>query len=243
MAQDGRFGGRISPHLAQDAEMAFGSKKPAAKDSLSGQLKELEDKHKAGLISQQEYNLFKGKLESADSTIDYDRTPHEFEMGGNVSMVGRHGGRASDGSIGGGLMDTYDPPPNLKTWQGSSDGTSGRFGGRASDKSGARDAALSQSEQERFDDLKRRKSGFGGLTSGEEKEFEDLRDRIGRIGFKSAGAVRAKDNMATDPPVSEAQRRAMFAAKAGNSNIGIPQHVGKEFAEADPGGKLPEHAK
>lgn len=45
----------------------------------------------------------------------------------------------------------------------------------------------------------------------------------------------------TDPPVSEAQRRAMFAAKAGNSNIGIPQSVGEEFAEADPGGKLPEH--
>lgn len=50
------------------------------------------------------------------------------------------------------------------------------------------------------------------------------------------------DNMVrTDPPVSEAQRRAMFAAKAGNSNIGIPQSVGEEFAEADPGGKLPEH--
>ncbi len=42
-----------------------------------------------------------------------------------------------------------------------------------------------------------------------------------------------------DPPVSEAQRRAMWAAKSGKSNIGIPKSVGKEFAEADPGGKLP----
>lgn len=46
--------------------------------------------------------------------------------------------------------------------------------------------------------------------------------------------------IATDPPVSSAQRRAMFAAAAGHSNIGIPQSVGREFAEADPGGKLPE---
>lgn len=44
------------------------------------------------------------------------------------------------------------------------------------------------------------------------------------------------------PPVSEKQRRAMFAAKAGNSTIGIPQSVGKDFADADPGGPLPTSA-
>ena len=49
--------------------------------------------------------------------------------------------------------------------------------------------------------------------------------------------------LATDPPVSEAQRRAMWAAAAGHSTSGIPQSVGKKFAEADPGGKLPEKAK
>src|SRR5215469_183139 len=42
------------------------------------------------------------------------------------------------------------------------------------------------------------------------------------------------------PPVSQSQRRAMWAAAAGHSNIGIPQSVGKEFAESDPGGKLPQ---
>jgi len=41
------------------------------------------------------------------------------------------------------------------------------------------------------------------------------------------------------PPVSEAQRRAMYAAKAGHSTLGIPQSVGAEFAAADTGGKLP----
>lgn len=41
------------------------------------------------------------------------------------------------------------------------------------------------------------------------------------------------------PPVSEAQRRAMAAAKAGNSTLGIPKKVGAEFIAADPGGKLP----
>lgn len=49
------------------------------------------------------------------------------------------------------------------------------------------------------------------------------------------------------PPVSEAQRRAMEAAKSGNSTLGIPQSVGAEFAAADPGGKLParkpDHSK
>lgn len=41
------------------------------------------------------------------------------------------------------------------------------------------------------------------------------------------------------PPVSQAQRAAMGAAASGHSNIGIPKSVGKEFIEADPGGKLP----
>lgn len=42
------------------------------------------------------------------------------------------------------------------------------------------------------------------------------------------------------PPVSEAQRKAMWAAAKGKSNLGIPKSVGKDFAEADRGGKLPE---
>lgn len=35
--------------------------------------------------------------------------------------------------------------------------------------------------------------------------------------------------LALDPPVSEAQRRAMWAAAKGNSTLGIPKKVGKEF--------------
>lgn len=45
------------------------------------------------------------------------------------------------------------------------------------------------------------------------------------------------------PPVSQAQRKAMFAAAEGKSMLGIPKKVGKEFADADPGGKLPEKKK
>lgn len=45
------------------------------------------------------------------------------------------------------------------------------------------------------------------------------------------------------PPVSEAQRRAMGAAAGGNSTLGIPKTVGKEFIDADKGGKLPETKK
>jgi hypothetical protein len=45
------------------------------------------------------------------------------------------------------------------------------------------------------------------------------------------------------PMQSEAQRRAMHAAAAGKSTLGIPKSVGKEFAGADQGGKLPKRAK
>lgn len=45
------------------------------------------------------------------------------------------------------------------------------------------------------------------------------------------------------PAVSEAQRRAMFAAAEGHSTLGIPKSVGKEFADADQGGKLPKRVK
>lgn len=41
------------------------------------------------------------------------------------------------------------------------------------------------------------------------------------------------------PPRSEAQRRAMQAAAHGKSTLGIPRKVGKEFTQADKGGKLP----
>lgn len=41
------------------------------------------------------------------------------------------------------------------------------------------------------------------------------------------------------PAVSEAQRRAMYAAASGHSTLGIPKKVGKEFTAADKGGKLP----
>lgn len=45
------------------------------------------------------------------------------------------------------------------------------------------------------------------------------------------------------PSVSEQQRKAMFAAASGKSTLGIPKAVGKDFANADPGGKLPAKVK
>lgn len=44
------------------------------------------------------------------------------------------------------------------------------------------------------------------------------------------------------PMESQAQRGAMYAAAEGNSTIGIPASVGKEFVKADTGGKLPRYA-
>lgn len=43
------------------------------------------------------------------------------------------------------------------------------------------------------------------------------------------------------PYVSEAQRRAMYAAKSGHSTLGIPKSVGADFVAAGPASsKLPE---
>lgn len=44
------------------------------------------------------------------------------------------------------------------------------------------------------------------------------------------------------PNVSQAQRGAMAAAKAGKSTLGIPKSVGEDFMASDPGGKLPARA-
>jgi hypothetical protein len=45
------------------------------------------------------------------------------------------------------------------------------------------------------------------------------------------------------PIVSESQRRAMYAAAAGKSTLGIPPSVGKDFVAAGPASKnLPEKA-
>jgi hypothetical protein len=44
------------------------------------------------------------------------------------------------------------------------------------------------------------------------------------------------------PPVSQAQRAAMYAAAAGKSTLGIPKKVGAEFVAADKPGKLPAKA-
>lgn len=44
------------------------------------------------------------------------------------------------------------------------------------------------------------------------------------------------------PPKSEAQRKAMHAAAAGKSTLGIPRKVGGKYAAADKGGKLPKRA-
>ena len=45
------------------------------------------------------------------------------------------------------------------------------------------------------------------------------------------------------PPKSEAQRKAMRAAAAGKSTLGIPKKVGREYSKTDPGGKLPKKVK
>lgn len=166
-----------------------------AKDSLAGQLKELENKLKAKLITKAQYDELCAKLTNPDSVIDHDKTPSEFEFGGNQSMAGRHGGRASDNArdagIGGGLSDVYNPSPNEKTWQGQggtggkrgTDKQPGRFGGRASDKAGARDDDIEAKKAELKDRL-----NAGKITSAQHDS--ELRKFLPSVNFKSAGAKR-----------------------------------------------------
>jgi hypothetical protein len=45
------------------------------------------------------------------------------------------------------------------------------------------------------------------------------------------------------PTESKKQRGAMFAAKAGNSTLGIPQKVGADFIKADKGRSKAQLAK
>lgn len=46
------------------------------------------------------------------------------------------------------------------------------------------------------------------------------------------------------PPVSQQQRKLMWAAASKKGGVGgVPQSVGKEFAEADKPGKLPKRVK
>lgn len=60
---------------------------------------------------------------------------------------------------------------------------------------------------------------------------------------RAQGGAVSKMEPLEKPPTSEAQRRAMRAAASGHSTLGIPQSVGKDFADADKGGKLPETKK
>lgn len=73
-------------------------------------------------------------------------------------------------------------------------------------------------------------SGYAGIDVSEVPFVDEGQDP----GADIAAALGLTDEApATDKSVSEAQRRAMQAAAHGESTIGIPQSVGKEFAKED----------
>lgn len=73
----------------------------------------------------------------------------------------------------------------------------------------------------------------------ERDDRKEIKDASGRWGGRGSDRAGARD-MATDPPVSEAQRKWAFANKDKGGSEGA---AAKEFAEADPGGRLPARAK
>ena len=84
--------------------------------------------------------------------------------------------------------------------------------------------------------------GVAPKTQAPPPETGSLGGDISGSAGRAAGTTKAEEVL-EKPPVSEAQRRAMHAAASGNSTLGIPASVGKDFADADAGGKLPETKK
>ena len=114
----------------------------------------------------------------------------------------------------------------------------GRRGGRGSDKAGARDGGPDDDQVVEYEDNSGQRKTIRLNARGYINWLKSTRGQVKVINTRSES--KGSSDFATDPPVSEAQRKAMFAAKSGHSTLGIPQKVGAEFAKADPGGKLPE---
>jgi hypothetical protein len=82
--------------------------------------------------------------------------------------------------------------------------------------------------------LRQRKKRKLGAVDMSDADWESLRELIGQwLSEEEQEEEHADDELlANDPPVSEAQRRAMHAAAEGRSNLGIPKKVGEEFVGA-----------
>lgn len=111
----------------------------------------------------------------------------------------------------------------------------------AFDKS-ARDA-FSKEERRRSlikDIVAYEKEAKEAKSRGEKDRFNNVVDalRIARNKLEEVG--KDASGLATDPPVSEAQRKWAFANKNKGGKEGA---AAKEFANADPGGKLPARVK
>ncbi len=113
----------------------------------------------------------------------------------------------------------------------------GRWGGRDSLNAGARDGVPAETlSHETLKAIVRNPNNqalkkLNGPTAQQAEQI--LRNRYGYSDnevseLKSRGA-RDHEVIATDPPVSEPQRKAMFAAASGHSTLGIPKKVGEEF--------------
>ncbi len=167
-------------------------------------------------------------------------------------LSGRRGGRASDKAGARDMaMDVYDGGPGSGPRPGGG-GKKGVYYGRRDGEENHEDH--SSREEFRRRDMERNKDDppFKGKDEYRDEAFETEElargkqedsdattiERHGRWGSRASDKAGARD-IATDPPVSEPQRKAMQAAAAGHSTLGIPQKVGAEFAKADPGGKLP----
>lgn len=77
-------------------------------------------------------------------------------------------------------------------------------------------------------------SGYSGIDVSEIPDpQEDPMAGLNPFGDPSGQEPNPLDDQAQDKSVSEAQRKAMAAAAAGHSTLGIPKKVGEEFKRAD----------
>ena len=87
----------------------------------------------------------------------------------------------------------------------------------------AKDAELDEPVQQTA------RKGSQSLPKKGDGELDEPAQQIARKGSQSLPKKGKDAKLATDPPVSEPQRKAMFAAREGRSTLGIPKKVGEEF--------------
>jgi len=178
-----------------DHGMGYGSaeakspeaRRDKAKDSLAGQRKELEDKLRSHMLTQEKYDEMVKKLDDPDAVISYGKSG--YEKSGTMTREERAGmDEYTEHETGEEIDKEQSEPDFIERTKRALDEPvrHGRWGGRGSDTAPTRDdydaetkkAALKQQLKD-------------GVITPQEHDRQ-LREIMPSINYKSAGAVRQR---------------------------------------------------